>query len=467
MIKKISISIFFSLLFISVSTAQLLEVGDPGVTFDQTKLDTNWPQMDRWSKAGVEGGIPFISSLEKGATVTEFTSAGIQAAIESCPVGKYVYLPNGTYNITTRVNMRTGKSLVGESKEGVICTINMSGDKGFDFWNRQNTGISNMTVIGGWGEPKYKWMQNADNDVNNQLPTNDNHSIVIQGGSKNCWIDNVDIINSAKHPLVIKASHVTIRGCNIKGVHNKGGGWNGYFHIGGSDNLIYNNSVTQLRHISSQEPDTKYNVIYKNNFNQEFSFHKDDGGDNLIEQNNITLPADMPNSSPNYYAIMGPWSTQHPISRKPNFVYKNTCKELNHNGATPWSDDSKIYNGPFEQSPSNPYTNFKDMGTNMVPKGGTLYPVKNTTASINDVTFDKISVYPTIVDKEITIDFKSTIEKRKISLLNINGQLILNKNVENSQKVTIDLKNHSLSKGIYFLRISNQNSVKTFKLIKR
>lgn len=34
---------------------------DEGDSFDQSKFDANWPQMQRWFEAGVNGGIPFLS----------------------------------------------------------------------------------------------------------------------------------------------------------------------------------------------------------------------------------------------------------------------------------------------------------------------------------------------------------------------------------------------------------------------
>ena len=82
---------------------------------------------------------------------------------------------------------------------------------------------------------------------------------------------------------------------------------------------------------------------------QEVSFHSSDNGNNLIANNRITLPSDMPpieagetgpypeteNGKPTYFAIMGPWSTQHDNSNHPNFIYKNKCVQDNHNYLAP------------------------------------------------------------------------------------------------------------------------------------
>ncbi|APZ47859.1 hypothetical protein BW723_16850 [Polaribacter reichenbachii] len=365
--------IFFLQLFCIAITSAQLKVGDSNISFDKTKFDSNWPQMERWSKAGVLNGIPSINNIELGIKVTAFTASGINDAIKKCPSGKYVFLPNGSYLIDESIQLKSNVFLIGESVDSVICNITMTDKIAFQFYNINNSGIYNLTIQGAWGNPKYNW--NISSQLNDEMPNNTNISVKFSGTTKNCWLDNVNIYNSALHPLVVNGTHITIRSCKIIGVHKKAGGYQGYFHVGNSDNLIYDNYVTYLRHISCQNPKSKYNVFYKNKFDQEFSFHTNDGGNNLIEQNKITLPKDMPNKTPNYFALMGPWSVKHKISIKPNYIYKNTIVELNHKNATPWSNNSKIYYGPFEIKPKNPYLNFKAMDSIFIPTGGTLYPV--------------------------------------------------------------------------------------------
>ncbi|MFY0605098.1 MAG: T9SS type A sorting domain-containing protein [Cyclobacteriaceae bacterium] len=331
--------------------------------------------VSRWGKAGVSGAI---SRGSRGATVTSKNSSGINAAIKKCPAGKHVYLPNGSYTINSRINMKKGVVLVGESRTGVKCKISMTSGTAFLFEGVSRAGIMNMTIQGTWGTPTKKW-----NDGNGTTPSqsgNTNTSVKISTNSNNCWLDKVTILNSGNHPLLVLGNHNTIRNSKVDGVHRKGGGYQGYFHVGGPDNLIINNTVTHLRHFSIQNPTAVFNVVYDNKFIQEISFHHDDGGNNLIERNTVTLPSDMPSSNPDYYAIMGPWSSQHKISRKKNYLYKNKCKENNHDGATPWSNNSKVYNGPFEVKPDDPSKNFKPMSSSAVPSSGTFYKPTTTSA---------------------------------------------------------------------------------------
>ncbi|WP_027395475.1 carbohydrate-binding protein [Aquimarina latercula] len=382
-------SMLFLLIFITTQLEAQLRVGDPGVTFDSEKFDNRYQQMKEWEKAGVRGGIPFLKDIKIVKTLTNGAdSDAINRAIEDASKQNglvAVFLKNGTYNINKRVSMKSNVSLIGESREGVKCIIRMNSSNAFSFYKVSKSGIYTLTIEGSWGKPKYDW--NYSLSANDELRGNDNISVKFND-SPDCWLDKVNIINSARDPVRVPSNHVTLRDLMVDGAHKKAGGAQGYFFIQGAYNLITGCKVTRLRHISLQGSNVEYNVVYDNDFRQEVSFHSGDNGNNLIENNRITLPRDMPNSKadtpnaaynnrnePNYYAIMGPWSIQHQNSKKPNFIYKNNCLEENHNNIKPWSDPNLLYKGPREVKPSNPATNFPALSASESPKGGTLYPV--------------------------------------------------------------------------------------------
>lgn len=374
---RILIVLCISLFGIGTSLNAQIQVGDPGVTFDANKFDADYVQMQRWTETGVRGGIPFMDELNIVLTLSPTNSAEISEAIENVASngGGTILLSNGIYDIKGSVYMKSNVNLLGESRDGVKCIIDMTSGAAFIFEDVSYSGIYRLTIEGSWGTPAFDW--NTGVDENDELPDNSNVSIRFKTTATDCWLDQVDIINSAEHPLIVGGSHNTIRACHIDGVHKKAGGYQGYFHIGGPDNLVVDNYVTHLRHISIQGDGAGYNVVYKNVFDQELSFHNDDDGNNLIENNKITLPSGMPGvESPNYFAIMGPWSDQHTISKTPNFIYKNSCLELNngHNSATPWSVTNIVYYGPHEVKPLDPHTNFTEY-TGGNPSGNTLYPV--------------------------------------------------------------------------------------------
>ena len=366
-----------------------LKTGDPGVSFDSSKYDNRYPQMREWQKAGVRGGIPFLNQVKIVKTLnSNIRSRDINAAIqEASREGEHVgiLLKNGTYNINESIVMKSNVSLIGESRDGVKCIITMNRGSGFYFNEIKNSGIYRLTIQGSWGKPKYDW--NYGISANDELPDNDNISVKFRR-STDCWLDKVNIYDSGKDPVRVPSNHITLRDLKVDGAHKKSGGAQGYFFIQGAYNLITGCQVAHLRHISLQGGNVKYNVVYDNDFKQEVSFHSGDRGNNLIENNRITLPKDMPNSKadtpnaaynsnrePNYFAIMGPWSVQHDLSEKPNFIFNNQCLELNHQGGTPWSDPNVLYKGPKEVKPRNPLTNFPAQPQSARPKGNTLYPI--------------------------------------------------------------------------------------------
>lgn len=398
---NILLAVIFCICFSLTSQAQKLRVGDPGVQFDQSKMDENWPQMKEWITAGVRGGIPFIDKLKIKKSLKGGNSADINKAIGKVAKngGGAILLKNAIYQIDKQINLKSNVCLVGESRDGAICQIDANinennfginpnekgaaddGNGAFKFDKGvKNSGLYRMTIKGGWGKPKFNWNVGSKKN-NNELPDNENISIWFMGAT-DCWIDDITILNSADFPVRCIGKHITMRGLHVDGCFNKQGGCHGYFFLlnGASHNLVTQCFITHLRHISLQGDGVEYNVLYDNNFEQEVSFHTNDDGNNLIENNTITLPADMPGSNlPNYFAIMGPWASFHHISKKPNYIYKNKCLELNqgHDGARPWSDPNILYYGPHFVKPKDHNTNFTEYpkGT---PKGGTLYPIALT-----------------------------------------------------------------------------------------
>ena len=82
-----------------------------------------------WEDAGIPGGIP---TYPIGTTVTDFGAVGdgatddtaaIQAAIDACPVGSAVYLPDGAYHLTATLTIAKGVVLRGESRLDTILDL--------------------------------------------------------------------------------------------------------------------------------------------------------------------------------------------------------------------------------------------------------------------------------------------------------------------------------------------------------
>lgn len=350
-------------------------VGDPGAGFDTDLIDALYrDQMEEWMTAGVEGGIPFLENQLKSVDMTfeAGTDAETIDAYFKQNVGKTVLLKNGEYTFGRNVALSDGSVLIGESRDGVKITMCGEASSAIDMRNLDNAGVRNLTLTGGWSETAPD-------------PTNMSEVLAGKGGWKsidmsgntvNCYADNIKILNSASHPIWIAGSHNTVRDMDIDGAYCKGGGAQGYFFIDGDHQLITGCKVTHIRHVSMQNTTSTLNVFYGNDMRQEFSFHVNDGGDNLIENNRITIPSTLSG----YTAIMGPWSLEHQVGGR-NFIYRNDCIEENHpeyGFNTPWSDDS-LYIGPYEIIHAGEYerlhNNFRTSAAYPAPKGKTFYPI--------------------------------------------------------------------------------------------
>jgi hypothetical protein len=349
-------------------------IGDPGMRFDEDKLDPNYPQMQIWQTAGVQGGIPFRSAYPVLRVLTATDSAGISDAIDAISGraasmgGGAIYLRDGDYTIDARIVMRDYVRLIGESREGVVLNVTITTptdpqgfDQAFRFERIEYAGLDNLTIKGAYGTPDPSLMENAKGEF---LVASVNFT-----HARNCWLDDVNIIDSGNHPITNwRSSHVTIRGCYIDGAWNKGSGGRGYFQIQADRNLIVNNHVGNLRHIVLQSEHCEYNVVVYNFFEQDVNFHNDDNGNNLVEGNRIILPTTLGSG---WRPIMGPWASFHSISRKDNYVFNNKCVELNNGGRVSFSDTSKVYLGSRNREQAGNVF----VESSLVPARGTFYPV--------------------------------------------------------------------------------------------
>jgi hypothetical protein len=361
-------------------TVRNKRLGDPGVTFDESKMDPAYPQMQQWRKAGVPGGIPFRESWPVIAVLEPTNSAGINAVLNSVwrdahrNGGRTVFLKNGTYIIDQPIEMKPSVQLVGESRDGVLLLITITTQtspqqelSAVSFNSILNSGIVNLTIRGDHGTPR------QDRMVFQNLKPEFMVNSVSFLNSYNCWVDDLNIIDSGTHPVSgWNSRNITIRGCYVDGAWNKGEEGRGYFAMMGSYWLVVDNHVRRLRHFGLQKHYCEYNVVYRNFIEQDINFHDDDLGNNLIEGNRIILPTTIP--SANWHAVMGAWreggTNNHKLSRKDNFVFNNKCIEYHNGGIDVFSDSSVVYIGPrrFETS-GNPFDT-----TPTTPRGGTFYP---------------------------------------------------------------------------------------------
>lgn len=324
------------MIMLALSTQAQVRVGDPGVNFDLSDVHPNYREhVLEWVKAGVQGGIPFITE-QYDTILTETNSAGLNAAIRKmAEKGGYrqIKLINGIYTIDASVTMADSVRLIGETRNAVVMNITMRSGIAFRFYSVRS-GLDNMTIQGGYGVPN-------DFSMSNSKPDFMTTSVYFSSSCRNSWLDKVTIINSGNHAISSwRCSHITVRDCYIERSWNKGSGGRGYIQFSGDHCLMYNCVVKKMRHICIQREGCTYNVFYKNIVEQDFNFHNADAGYNLVEQNISVLPEGLGRE---WHSVMGPWSRIHNIPGPGNIFYRNGCVENNGSRGMTYSSDTIVY----------------------------------------------------------------------------------------------------------------------------
>ncbi|MFZ4725113.1 MAG: hypothetical protein ACOYMD_06665 [Paludibacter sp.] len=293
-------------LFISLSLFSQ-SYGDSGWKLDSALLDSRFPAMAEWAKAGVEGGIP--DSLETKIQMKITPKANLQKAIDSvAKKGGVLLLLPGEYVISEPINLRSGVILRGASKNSVLLTVKIHGY----FWRTanqkrtgaillhgiENAGVENLTIkyTAANFEPNDRDSASAawTIDVFHKPEMRDTTLFVEQvwiHQSRNCWVQNCNILWSGSDPIRITLSdHITCRRNYIDRCYNKNDGGMGYYNISNSRHvLICNEKIKRIRHLAIQNF-SKYNVVIDNELEVDINFHDGDSGLNLIQGNRVKIP---------------------------------------------------------------------------------------------------------------------------------------------------------------------------------
>ncbi|WP_010522617.1 RICIN domain-containing protein [Aquimarina agarivorans] len=415
-------------------------IGDEGMKFDNSKLDSAYPQMREWMNAGVEGGIPLLSKSKIKKTISATNSDGINRAIDevSRNGGGQLRLRNGNYTINKTIFPKNNVRIVGESRDGVVMTITMTGKKGEAIYFRgvKKASLERLTIKGnqsGTPDPFKLALTKPNYDIK---------GIVFGSGAKNCWVDKVTVLNTGGSPVnTWKTDHLTFRDMYVDGVWNKGGGGSGYFALQSGYALVYNCTIKNLRHFAIQREGAYYNVVYKNNITQDVNFHNADAGNNLIEQNNITIQAGLERP---YHAVMGPWASFHRVSDRDNYIYKNTCIERNNNNRRSFSDNNTVYLGPRRKEEGSRIPEYPFNKSKKTPKHGTFYPaIENGNNTPPVVTTPKPKPAPT---PKPTTPNPVNSNKPTLSFVGIkNGKLSVKEGANIDVEVKVSVKGSSIN----------------------
>ncbi|MCZ8513522.1 cadherin-like beta sandwich domain-containing protein [Paenibacillus filicis] len=190
-----------------------------GVTYDVTKA-------------------PFFAD-NTGATDA---ASAIRAAIQGAKPGDEIYLPNGTYKLSsapdglTNLTLKSKVNLRGQSQDGTILVTTLDGVKNSSVLkvpNQNNLVISNLTITSTWddgGGSRYPTSSN----VNNPNFGGPENGITVQSGgnnstSYNVTIDHVTIEKYYRMGIRIDSSHdIVVRNSTFKNTTDIGPSGAGY-----------------------------------------------------------------------------------------------------------------------------------------------------------------------------------------------------------------------------------------------
>lgn len=278
------------------------------VSSTPVSTDPNYPAIEEFLKAGVEGGIPQNTPVVR----TINNSTNLQSAINDVANngGGVLVLQPGTYRISQTLYMKSGVILRGASSTDTTQVIIESTKRGTDKYaagiefakDINHSGLENLTYfyrVDGCeptddisiSSPSYKtvYKNNPCGMTNLQVD-----SIRFSEGSSHNWVHNCNILESGSHAVRMRGNYNTVQSSFIQRSYNKSSGGRGYFLIEGDYNLVLGNVINRLRHFAASGGGhgfhAKYNVFVNNFIGMDVNFHDGDAGYNLVERNTVSTP---------------------------------------------------------------------------------------------------------------------------------------------------------------------------------
>lgn len=368
--------------------AQAPRIGDPGWTFDKSRFDPRFPAMREWARAGVEGGIPLRRSLpvKKRLNPGDDLQTAINAVAQQG--GGVVLLQAGEHPITSTIHLKSGVVLRGADKEKTVLSVKMKAPffktsgkppvTAIEVNNVERVGFEDLTIryaaVDFEPYDKSDFKAAWDRRVFHEDETRDNELFVhllIFKDSRNCWVDNCNLLWAGAHPLGLSnCQHLTMCDNFIDRAYIKKDSMHGgYYGVWGSSHcLFYNERVRRIRHFALMLPGCQYNVVYQCDFEVDVNFHDADDGNNLVEKTRIATPVWH-----SWDAIGIGAQNKHRPPGSNNWLYDNDVISkgvAGYHRRGPTSEHGKLYcvTTAFGQ-PAVAATN------EATPRGGTLYAV--------------------------------------------------------------------------------------------
>lgn len=287
--------------------AALTGMAEPYVgQFDSTLLDSAYPDMAEWAKAGWQppGDLPARQAvnLKPGDDL---------AAVVSVP-NRAIQLAAGTYEVANPLRFADNVLLRGAGTGLTKLVVRLRGTvptkrdaQGFSTWTTglllesvKNSGVENLTVMYDDSLPlppdprrgKPAYVNDPDGQHNLHV------ALLRMTDCRNCWLGDSELLNAGDHPLIVEASkHITVENTEIAGTYNKAG-LSGTVSVTGSEYCLFNSlQVRDINHFVLHEGTTdhpcRYNVIVNSRINVDVRFRDADSGHNLLQDCVIAVPA--------------------------------------------------------------------------------------------------------------------------------------------------------------------------------
>ena len=107
-----------------------------------------------------------------------------------------------------------------------------------------------------------------------------------------------------------------------------------------------------------------------------------------------------------------------------------------------------------------PYVAYRDEANNL----GIIVMRYGSNAGIGELTSSGISIYPNPAHDNITIETSFTLSQVQLSISNLDGKQLITRQIT-QPKTQIDISN--LPNGVYFVRVTNDKTIVTGKIIKQ
>lgn len=260
-----------------------------------------------WKKAGVNGGLPDgkkVKNIRRISPSDNLQDAIITLANDG---GGVILLKAGEYVISSTIKLESGVILRGCNKDSVLLSVKIHGyhfstqkprQSALYIGNKEFVGIENLTLqyTGASFEPIDKDSPSSlwDNAVFHVRELRDTTLFVEHiwiDGSKNCWVNNCNLLCAGNNPMLITNSkYITCCNNYIDRCFNKCDGGMGYYDITNSSYvLVHNETIRRIRHFAIQKGSSN-NVVINNYLEVDINFHDGDNGYNLVAGNTIRIP---------------------------------------------------------------------------------------------------------------------------------------------------------------------------------